>query len=360
MLGVMFAYSPDALIYDSGSNTWSLRPDYDPALHRVEIVISDDDPFLDGDWDADEVGDDTNQTAQVFDTSGNPVASGQVYSEVFYTLERPDLTQSWVDRVEIGGQLVGYIVSAPLVPGESYTQLSVTNVGSPAQTGGAEDRLEYSQAASVPCFGPGVRIQTDMGPVPIERIAAGDRVLTRDNGYQPVLDISRSRFAGARVASERALQPVIIPRAAFGAGQPAQDVVLSRQHRVLIVSPAVALHFGVDEALAPAHAVAPPGANSLPWRGDITYHHLLFARHEIVLANGLWAESLLPGEVARSAMSPEARERLGAVLDGGMDGIEAARLCLKAFEARLVAPSFGCPGPVTGFAPEHAPQAVAQ
>ncbi|MBT8455877.1 MAG: Hint domain-containing protein [Rhodobacteraceae bacterium] len=333
---MIFAYAPDALIYDAGSNTWSLRPDYDPALHRVEIGFSDDDAFLDGDWTNGEVGDDANQTAEVFDVAGNLLYSGQVYSEQYFTIEQPDLTESWIDQIKTAGTIVGYVVSAPLEPGVTYTQLAVTNVGTPEQTGGSEERLQYTQASSVPCFGPGVRLLTDRGPVPAAWIRPGDRVVTRDHGLQPVVWVARRGVSAAELAANPGLRPVQVPSGALGDAGPAQGLVLSRQHRVLVTGPQVALHFGVDEALAPAFALAEAFGTVAPWRGGICYSHVMCARHEVLLADGVWVESLLAGDEALAAVTPRARQGLFDALGAGAADMRAARLCLKGYEATVL------------------------
>ncbi len=179
------AYSADALVYDSGSNSWSLRTDYDPELHRVNIAITDDDDYLHGDVGADEVGSDSNQTAVVTDMLGNPVASGQVYDEEFFAIYDGVNPHVFLEAVEIGGVLVGYIVSAPLTPGTAYSQTANEDVDGPPTA------PAYSSFTDVPCFGPDTRILTDVGEVPVKWLAPGDLVVTRDEGPQPIRWIGR-------------------------------------------------------------------------------------------------------------------------------------------------------------------------
>nr|WP_309502710.1 hypothetical protein [uncultured Roseovarius sp.] len=140
-------YSADALVYDSESNSWSLRADYDPDLHRVVITITDDDRVLDGDVAADEVGFDTNQTAVITDMAGNAVASGQIYDEEFYAVWDGVNPHIFIESVEIRGVHVGYIVSAPLTPGTTYSQSAAEDVD-------RSTAPAYSSFANVPCYAP--------------------------------------------------------------------------------------------------------------------------------------------------------------------------------------------------------------
>ena len=121
-------YSADALVYDAGSNSWALRPDFDSQLHLINLTITDDDNIFDGDDGADETGVDTNQTGVVTDQNGNTIASGQIYDEEFYSVYGGANAQTiWIEKVEIGGVHVGYLVSAPFEPGASYQQTHISN-----------------------------------------------------------------------------------------------------------------------------------------------------------------------------------------------------------------------------------------
>ena len=149
-----YAYSPDALVYDSGSNTWSLRPDYDFREHRVEIQITDDDAYLDGDRGADEVGVDSTQQGTVRDLDGNIIASGRIYDEQYYELTGPSGEIIDVERIEIAGQHVGWMVTAPLEPNTTYSQTSTGDVyyqpGDDDDDPAIDTTLRYSQFQSVP------------------------------------------------------------------------------------------------------------------------------------------------------------------------------------------------------------------
>jgi Hint domain/Bacterial cadherin-like domain len=132
----------------------------------------------------------------------------------------------------------------------------------------------------LPCFVEGVRIDTARGPVPVEKIAVGDLVLTLDDGFQPV------RWRGARsVVAVGALAPVRIPAGTFGAHG---EVAVSPQHRICLTGWRAELYCGAGEVLVRAAHLVRAGRlrqdSSVP---VVTYHHLLFDRHQIIRSAAL-------------------------------------------------------------------------
>lgn len=136
------------------------------------------------------------------------------------------------------------------------------------------------------CFVSGTDIMTPDGPVPVQDITAGDLVLTRDHGVQPV------RWAGCHaVAGMGRLAPVTIAAGRYGA---TKDVRVSPQHRVLVTGWQAELLFGEAEVLVPAKAlIDDQGVRQTPC-AQVTYHHLLFDTHQIVESHGFWSESYYP------------------------------------------------------------------
>ncbi|MEO1551406.1 MAG: Hint domain-containing protein [Pseudomonadota bacterium] len=157
------------------------------------------------------------------------------------------------------------------------------------------------------CFAAGTLIDTPRGPVPVEGLRAGDPVLTKDNGPQIL------RWVGGKTLDEAALRdtphlaPVIVPKGAFGPGVPSADLILSPEHRVLWSDPTAELMLGTREVLVPAKSLA---SSHSGLRGPVTYYHLIFDAHQIVRANGMDAESLHLGHLARDALTPAAREEI--------------------------------------------------
>lgn len=164
------------------------------------------------------------------------------------------------------------------------------------------------------CFTPGTLIDTPHGPREITTLGAGDLVLTRDAGPQPVRYITRSHLGAARLAGDPHLRPIRIRAGAIAPGIPAQDLTVSPQHRMLITGWRAQLCFGEDEVLAPARGLLNDTSVRIARdAAEVSYIHLCLDGHHILTANGAPSESLHAGGLARDAIDAAAREELFAV-----------------------------------------------
>lgn len=192
----------------------------------------------------------------------------------------------------------------------------------------------------VTCFAAGTLIATPAGDRPVEEIGIGDLVMTRDNGPRPVRWTGRRRVAGAEIAAHPALAPVRIRAGALGPGLPARDLLVSQQHRVLVRSAIAQRMFGTQELLVAArHLTGVEGIDIVPDADGVTYVHLMFAEHQIVLSNGAPTESLYPGPQALRALGNAAEEILALFprLRDGIEGYPGARPFAAGGKARQLA-----------------------
>ena len=150
------------------------------------------------------------------------------------------------------------------------------------------------------CFAAGTLIDTPAGPRPVEQIAAGDAVLTRDRDAQPVRWSGARRVSAAAQIANPRTRPIRIRAGALGPGVPARDLRVSRQHRILLADPDT----GNEVLLAAIKLVGRPGITRDDSCMALDYHHLLCPRHEILSAHGVPAESLLLGPQARKMLTP--------------------------------------------------------
>ena len=193
----------------------------------------------------------------------------------------------------------------------------------------------------VPCFTPGTMMATARGAVAIETLREGDKVITRDHGYQEI------RWIGSRDVDRRwmnkaqHLQPVMIRKDALGEGIPLADMMVSPNHRMLIADANVATYFGDSEVLVAAkHLVGKPGISQANV-AEASYIHLMFDRHEVIYANDAWTESFQPGDYVMSTMAEDSRAEIfelfpeleGHVTAGGFD---VARRIVRRHEAKLL------------------------
>ena len=159
------------------------------------------------------------------------------------------------------------------------------------------------------CYVSGTLIATDKGDQPIENLGVGDRVITRDHGYQPIRWIGQSR-----VRAQGKLAPVRIMAGALGPNCPAQDLLISRQHRMLLGSRVCERMFGASEILVPAIKLTElPGVYIEENEDSITYLHLMTDQHDVIYAEGAPSETMLSGPNAKDALSDEALDELEAI-----------------------------------------------
>ena len=166
------------------------------------------------------------------------------------------------------------------------------------------------------CFAAGTRLATPGGPRRVEDVSKGDPVLTIDHGPQPVSWVFSRTWTASEVAATPALRAILIRAGALGAGVPERDLRLSQQHRVCVQGAIARRMFGSDEVLIPAKALLPlPGVSLDEGREGVTYFHVMLDRHEVVLANGVRAESLFLGPQSIGAINADALDEICAVLD---------------------------------------------
>ncbi|WP_366812571.1 Hint domain-containing protein, partial [Gemmobacter sp.] len=196
-------------------------------------------------------------------------------------------------------------------------------------------------AGGVICFTPDTRIATPEGPKLIQHLRPGDRVLTRDDGPQPILWTGHRRMTGARLYAMPHLRPIRFRAGAFGTDRPDGDLLVSPQHRMLIRGPQARALFNSDEVLVAAEdllndrsVVVDHGAR------EVTYIHLLLERHSILFANGMESESFHPSNTALDTIEDNQRAGLLALLPGIEANPESygdyARRNLSASEAAIL------------------------
>ena len=218
------------------------------------------------------------------------------------------------------GVLNGSQGDAGFVPGDSLTLTGVTAADLTTET------------TNVICFARGSRIATAGGEVPVEHLSVGDRVITRDNGFQTIRWIGSAR----RKAVGR-LAPIMIRE---GVLDNHRDLFVSPNHRMLIRSGVSELLTGESEVLVSAKLLVDGEGIVRVEGGEVEYFHILFDNHEIILSEGSWTESFHPGRFGMSTLCESARQEvldLFPELGGNLEDAVTARLVLNAKEAALVA-----------------------
>ncbi|MGR3714865.1 MAG: Hint domain-containing protein [Shimia sp.] len=194
----------------------------------------------------------------------------------------------------------------------------------------------------IPCFAEGTLIRTARGDVPIEALRVDDLVQTLDNGMQPIVWIGKRHLTQADLAANPKLQPVRIRQGALGNDR---DLIVSPQHGM------VTTRDGDGPNLARAiHLARNGGPGFRVARGikSVTYYHLMFERHEIIIANNAPSERFYPGPMALNALASAERAEISVLFPdvlaniGGLDvyGPTARRFLHRQDLTRNVAAQF--------------------
>ena len=132
------------------------------------------------------------------------------------------------------------------------------------------------------CYATGTRIATPEGEVAIEALREGDLVLTLEGEARAIIWLGHRRVNCTAQRKPQDVWPIRIRAHAFALGKP---------HRDLLVSPEHALY--VDGFLMPARALVNGASIAQEMVDHITWWHLELATHDVILAEGMPAESYL-------------------------------------------------------------------
>lgn len=191
----------------------------------------------------------------------------------------------------------------------------------------AHPAIEFSnyETLEAVCFTGGTMIDTPDGPRDVANLREGDLVTTR-KGAMPVRWIGKRRLDTVDLMANPKLLPVRVPAGAIDVDKPAQDVLFSPQHRILVRSGIAREMFGADEVLVAAKQLV--GYGRIDVDGEtrtVTYYHILLDTHEIVFAEGLEAETMLPGPQALKMLPDSALEELLNIFPNLMADAETAK-----------------------------------
>jgi Hint domain len=169
---------------------------------------------------------------------------------------------------------------------------------------------------------------------PIEGLGAGDMVLTRDRGRQPVRWVGR-----ATLRATGAFAPVVIGKGVLGN---AGDLVVSQHHRLFLYQRTRLPGLDVSELLVQAKHLID---GTTVWQregGFVDYFSLVFDHHEIIYAEGIPVESLMVNEATVTRLPPELAAQVQARFPGLSQvqhfGTEAGRQFLQSLGAEALLP----------------------
>ncbi|ASP21515.1 Hint domain protein [Antarctobacter heliothermus] len=152
----------------------------------------------------------------------------------------------------------------------------------------------YAQVACV-SFTAGTMITlADGAQRAVEELTVGDRILTRDDGPQPI------RWLGHQtVRAVGAFAPICIRE---GVLNNTRDLLVSPDHRLFIYQRRDHLGAGRSELLVRARHLVNGDSVARRKGGFVDYYQMLFDTHQIIYAEGIAAESMLVDTRTRAAL----------------------------------------------------------
>lgn len=210
------------------------------------------------------------------------------------------------------------------------------------ESGDVTGTLEFSEIENViPCFTPGTMIATPKGERDVSQLVVGDKIITRDNGLQAIRWIGSKTLSAAELMLRKELYPVMIRQGALGNGLPERDMMVSPNHRMLVASEKASLYFDDREVLVAAKHLTKMDGVELMGTQSVTYIHMMFDRHEVILSDGTWSESFQPGDFTLAGIGEDQREEIFSLFpelreQSGRGHYETARRVLRKHEAELL------------------------
>jgi hypothetical protein len=279
--------------------------------------------------------DTTNSTSTTVTPTGT--TSGSVGTTTTFT-NGPNTIGSPNEYFPIAGIGAGYYTIPPgqeninvttILPYTSSQTITTTTTNLLTQT----YTITGSNAAE--CFRAGTRIRTPRGEVAIETLRVGDILLTAQGRAAAVRWLGRRQVDCGRHPQPGKVWPYRIAPGAFGPGLP---------HRTLWLSPGHAV--AIDGVLIPIERLANGTTVAQMRTESVTYWHVELDRHDILLAEGLPAESYLDTGDRGSfdsadliALPAERRPRRVSEL---WDALAAAPLCITGPSVERVRQRLAC------------------
>ncbi|HET9146943.1 MAG TPA: Hint domain-containing protein [Acetobacteraceae bacterium] len=207
-------------------------------------------------------------------------------------------------------------------------------------------------ALSVACFAEGTRILTTRGAVPVEQLAPGDQaVIAREGGpvTRPIIWIGHRSIDLRRHPAPEKVRPVRILAGACAPGLPERDLVVSPDH-------ALFLNGVLIEAKHLVNGV------TILWDerpSHVTYHHVELDAHDVLLAEGMAAESYIE-DGNRACFANGGVVPLHPDFAGARQAARCAPLLVNGTEVHAVRAALRDRAMALGFSQTQAPSVTAR
>ncbi|MFT8245402.1 Hint domain-containing protein [Roseomonas sp. BN140053] len=190
------------------------------------------------------------------------------------------------DTAFFGGAYQDYNVTA--LGDNTYTVVYTGNDPQFASSNFVQEveKFVFDGQVVIPCYAAGTLVETQRGNVAVEDLQIGDQVRTvsgRQGDFAPVTWLGWRRVDLLRHPRPEKVNPIRVRAGALGNNQPVRDLVVSPDHCLF-----------VDGILVPARLLVDGQAvvREAGW-SSVTYWHVELPQHDLMLAEGVAAESYL-------------------------------------------------------------------
>ncbi len=232
------------------------------------------------------------QGTATLDVAG-AISAGQTisFAGAAATPERLELDAPGSVRAALRGLGTGDSIDVPgTVTGSVAGGVLTLSSGAALDIGTGYTAANFSFAADghggtligVVCYARGTHLLTAGGDRPVEQLQPGDTVTTLSGKEAAIRWIGRRRVDIARHAAPDTVRPVRIAANAFAEGLPRRDLLISPEHALF-----------VDGVLIPARCLLNGSTITQDTPASVEYFHVELDRHDVLLAEGLPAESYL-------------------------------------------------------------------
>jgi hypothetical protein len=167
--------------------------------------------------------------------------------------------------------------------GSAVATLELTGGNYTSATVNPDPLISGAVDIATACYCRGTLILTERGEVAVEDLAIGDEVVTLSGAARPIRWIGHRHINLARHPNPRLAQPIRIRSGAFADGVPRRDLLISPDHAIYVGS-----------ILIPARLLRNGATIVREERfGAVQYFHVELDEHDLLLAEGLAAESYL-------------------------------------------------------------------
>ena len=167
-------------------------------------------------------------------------------------------------------------------------------------------RVEKARQTGSLGFRSGTRVLTTTGACPVEELSVGQKVHTRDHGIQP---ITWTGATGGISGSAR----TFLTASAGAVGQN-EAICLAPRQTVLISNWQDDTQSDRFEALVEIRGLDSLDGIKRTKQANEACYHLMLPHHALIMANGLWCDSLHPEDATSQSVGADALSSLSSLL----------------------------------------------